>query len=795
MPFYETEIYYFNGDREKAIATGEAALQKGGQYYDLQLEQLLGHALFEKRQFSRALPYLEKYVTSTPKVSREDLYELSYCYYQAGQWNKAIEGFKELGGKEDSLAQNSMYLLADAYLRTNQKPSARSAFLFCELNSSNAAQKEISQFNYGKLSYELSYLDVALTELENFIATYPSSSYSGEAKELLVNVLANTNNYKDALTLFESIRSQNLTVLRSYPRILYGRAVELINDQQLDEADQLLDRIFTAPYNEGQIQAAYFWKGEIAYRNNEPDSAIYYLARYLLNPVDYGEVNPRDARYTLGYSYMKVQDFAEAQRNFEQVATRVSLASGSLEQDAFIRLADCYFMQKKFQVAQQMYGEVIRQNLPEADYAYYQTAIIAGASSNFTEKINILHSLPLRYPSSNLVPEASMELANTYMAAENFKDAVGPLNNILGSPKGQPLKPKAYLNLGVCYFNLNDNDAALNNFKLLISSFPNSSESDDAIEYIQSIFVSRQQPEEFVSFMRQNGKNISHNEEDSLTYVSAELRYEQKDFDNALTGFQNYLSKFPDGTYTLDADFLSAEIYNTRKDYKNALVYYEAVAAKAPNRYAETAVLQAARLNYFDLQDYSSAEQYYAQLKTIATQPDDRLESMRGLLRCQYKLAQWPDAVQNASELLQQKGIATDDKMMANMVVAKNDQLTHQLNEAIIAFRSVVDLGKSEYAAEARYQIAEILFEEQKYKEAEKAGFEVINKAGSYDYWITKAYILLGNIYFAEKDFFNAEATLKSVVANAADTSLQQEAQKQLDIVTAEDNKNSKVQQ
>jgi hypothetical protein len=44
---------------------------------------------------------------------------------------------------------------------------------------------------------------------------------------------------------------------------------------------------------------------------------------------------------------------------------------------------------------------------------------------------------------------------------------------------------------------------------------------------------------------------------------------------------------------------------------------------------------------------------------------------MRGLLRCQFKLQQWSEAAGNASELLQQKGIAADDKMMANMVIAK----------------------------------------------------------------------------------------------------------------------------
>ena len=311
VPYYVTEIYYFNSDRDKAIESAEAALQKGNQYYALQLKQLLGHAYFEKKQFSKALPYLEEYVQNTEKVRREDLYELSYCYYVAKQWSKAITGFKELGGKQDSLAQNSMYLLGDAYLKTDQKASARNAFLFCELNSSNTTQKQISQFLYAKLSYELGYQDVALTELQSFNATYPKSTYIGEARELLIEVLANTNNYKDALTLIQSLPAQSESAQRVYPRILYGRAVELVNDQQVNEADALLNKVFTAPYNEAQLQPAMFWKGEIAYRTGKADSAVYYLQNYLRKPASYGEVNGQDARYILGYSYLKLADYRQ----------------------------------------------------------------------------------------------------------------------------------------------------------------------------------------------------------------------------------------------------------------------------------------------------------------------------------------------------------------------------------------------------------------------------------------------------------------------------------------------------
>ncbi|HWB24327.1 MAG TPA: tetratricopeptide repeat protein [Chitinophagaceae bacterium] len=795
VPYYETEIYYFQGEKDKALETGEKALQAGDQYYTLQLKQLVGHIYFEKRNFAKALPYLEDYVTHTEKVSREDLYELSFCYYQAKRWRDAAEGFKELGGKQDSLAQNSMYLLADAYLKLNQKPSARSAFLFCALNSSNAKQKEISKFNYGKLSYELGYNDVALTELKGFISAYPKSDYLPEAKDLLVNVLANTNNYKEALELVKSLGTQSESVKRVYPKILYGHATELVNDQQIGQADDLLSQIFTAPYNDAQLPFANFWKGEIAYRNNNYDSAIFYLNNYMRNPVAYGEVNITNAEYTLGYSAMRQEDYANALKYFESITTTVSPSSTPLQQDAYMRSADCYFMQKNYSKALQMYDAVLNYNLPAGDYALYQKGIIAGASGQLPLKISLLQSLAQRYPSSSLAPDASMEIANTYIANENYESAVPALNNLLKSKNADAFKPQAYLKLGIAYYNLKDNDNAIKSFKSLITAYPNSTESDQAVDYVRSIFVENQRPGDFVNFMHDAGKTVSFSEQDSLTYVSANIAYTKGTPDEALKALNDYITKFPDGQYAIDANYLAADILNTKQAYVEALQYYMVVAQKAPNKYAEVSVLNAARICYFELKDYNKAEQYYEQLKTLATSPENKLESMRGLLRCQYKLSQWADAVPNAQDLLQQKGLATDDKMMSNMVIAKNYQLNNQLDEATTAYKTVVGLGKSEYEAEARYRIAEILFTQNKLPDAEKAAFEVINKAGSYDYWITKAYILLGDVYYQEKDYFNAEATLKSVTQNASYADLKAEAQTKLDTVIADKNKNSKVEQ
>jgi len=795
VPYYIAQIYYIQGKKEDAIAYAEKKLKKGTSYYDVEMNQLLGHAHFERGEFTEALPFLEAYVNKTKKVRREDLYELSYCYYQAKQYPKAIEGFKQLSGKEDTLSQHAMYMLGDAYLKTGQKANARNAYLFCASNSSNSSLKEVSKYNYAKLSYELGYQDEALNSLQSFLTEYPNSTYNKEAKELLVSVLANTSNYADALNLLQTVDKPSENAKKLYPRILFGRATEYINDGRLAEADALLDKAMKEPANAAILPYINFWKGEIAYRNNKIDDAIRYYNNYVTagSPAS-GEANAMNAKYNLGYSYLRKENYPAALSFFEPVGKNASLNADPIIQDAYIRTADCYFMNRDYTKANAMYGNVIKFSWPAEDYATFQQAMIAGIK-NPGDKINLLNTMNRKFPTSSLVTDGNMEIAKGYMSQERFKEAIPYLNNIIKEQGNSSQKPQAYLRLGICYYNLNNTGEALNQYKTLIAQYPNSDEANDALDDVKTISVETGKTSDYVDFMKKAGKPLSTDAEDSLTFSAAEAQYENGNVTASLNSFNNYLQKFPDGAHTVDANFYRGEIYNSKGDWNNALNGYEAVVAEAPNKYAEKSALTAARIYFFELKNYAKAETYYTQLKQFTTNQENKLEAMRGLLRSQYQQQKWTDAVNNAKDLLNQKGSSSDDKALANMAIAKSYQVGGQYDLAIANYKTVVTINKSALAAEARYEIANSWFAVDHLSEAEKAAFETINKSGSYDYWVTKSYILLGDIYFKEKDYFNAKATFQSIVDHSINMELKTEAQTKLSKVIEEEGKNSKVGQ
>jgi len=768
-PFYISQIHYFNGNIDAAMQSCEKALSIEGQYYNLPLQQLMGHLLFEKKQYQKAIPYLAKYVAAQQKVEVQDLYQLSFCYFQDQQWEKSISGFKKLANVEDSLGQNSMYLLGTAYLKVNDKNGAKNAFMLCSSKSINLAQKEISLFNYGKLLVELREYSLAISVLDRFMDNYPQSVNYAESKSLWITALAFNNNFKQAIEAYQLIETPSLELLKIYPAILYGLSCNYINDGEVEKAYALLNQLKNAPYNGNFLSAAHFWLGEISYKMGKITDAIGYLQKFMLDPVENGEVKTANARYILGYCYLKSGEYQKALIQFKEISNLTGITSLDIyQQDAYVRIGDCQMMLKKINDALVTYQHIIDLSWSYADYAFLQKSILLGGMGKVSEKNKMLTNFENSFPNSVYVNDARMELADTYISQEKFQDAIAPLSKISLDRSASKFYPQAYYKLGIVYFNLDKNQMALQTFKDLYSNYPNSTESENAIEYIRNIFIEDQTPELYVQFMNEYGHPLTVNEQDSLIFRAAVLKYEQKKYTESAVGLVSYLQKFPNGKYSLEATHLVAEIAYSKQAYDTALVYFSIIADKAPNIYAERAALIAARLNYFNFQNYQLAEKYFSILLNIATQKENTTEANKGLLRCQFKGEKWEEASKIAQEILADKNSATDDIEMANMTIYHQKLIAGDTITALQIINKVIKTGSSIITAEAHYQLANLFIVQNKLNLAEKTAFDIIKKQASYEYWVTKTYILLGDIYVAQKDIFNAIATYKSVADNAS---------------------------
>ncbi|MFM2137945.1 MAG: hypothetical protein RJA57_252, partial [Bacteroidota bacterium] len=428
------------------------------------------------------------------------------------------------------------------------------------------------------------------------------------------------------------------------------------------------------------------------------------------------------------------------------------------------------------------------------DYATFQVAMLAGVRSA-ADKITGMNTLVRKFPGSPLVTDAQLEVANTYMGNEKFREAIPYLEKVIEAGRNRAVVATALLKLGTAFYNTDNNPAALKQFRLLVTGYPNAPETGDALDYIRTIYIEDGKPDAYAAFMREIDRPLTISTEDSLTYQAAEKLFDAQKVMEALAAFGAYLERFPRGAHALDAHYRMAVLCLQKKDWSRALPSLEAVLAEVPNRYAEPAALAAARTTFFEIKDPVRAEGFYVQLKQFSTTQENRLEAMRGLLRCQYRQQKWKEAQENARELSEIKGSSTDDRSLAQMAIARSLESDGQFDQAIPYFRTVIQLNRSALAAEARYAIAQCWFRLNKLSDSEKAAFETINRSGSYDHWITRAYLLLGDIYLRQKDYFNAKATFQSVAANASEPPLQEEARTKLERVNVEEAAAGKLNQ
>lgn len=767
-PFYISQLHYFLGDIEAALINTQKALTQKGQFYESQLQQLMGHLLFEKKSYAEALPYLENYISKQEKVETQDLYQLSFCYFQSQDWTKAIIGFKQLATIEDSIGQNSMYLLATSFLKMNDKNGAKNAFLLCATNSLNKVQKEIALYNYIKLSIELKEYSNALNSIEKFESTYINSIYLAEIKNLYISALSLSNNFIKAFEIFETMDSISDDLIKLYPNVLYGRACLFINDGETEKAYTLLNKLLSIPYNLNLLPKANFWIGELSYKMGRILETISSLESFIANPTENGEVNLLNANYTLAYAYLKSNNYQTALKIFTKISNLTSPAFYTMiHKDAFVRMADCQLMLKQFKIALTSFDKIINTSWPYVDYAQIQKANILGGMGKNNDKIKILSTFETNYPNSTYLNDARMELAETFIAQESFQFAIAPLTQILLDKKEIAFHAKAFYKLGIVYFNLNKNEAAILTFKDLYLNYPAAIETENATEFVRNIYIEDQTPELFVKFMNDYNKPLSLNEQDSLIYRAAIIKYEQKKYIESVNGFLKYLYTFPNGKYNLDAKNFIAEIYYAQDIYDSAAYYFGKVANQAPNPFAERAALIAARLNYFNLNDFVLAEKYFNTLLQFSTQHESKMEAFKGLLRCYYKSEKWYDGAKIATAVLEDHGSAIDDIMMANMTIYHQSLLNGDTTTSIQKLEKIISYNSSLITAEAHYELAKVYFLSNQLNFAEKTAFDAIKKQAAYEFWVTKSYLLLGDIYIAQNDLFNAIATFKSIAENA----------------------------
>lgn len=797
VPYYIAEIYYFTGDRERAFNEAMDLVKRPEKsYYHNELHLLIAQILFEDERYGEALPYFEQYYNSADKIRKEDLYEMAYCYYRVKEWKNAIDKFKPLSNAQDSLGQTAMYLLGDCYLKTGDKKSARNAFSICANMSFNPAQQEAAMLLTARLSYEMGYNDEAISYVNALLNTYPNSSFRDDAKTLLSDLLIKTSNYREAYDVLADVTKRDAEYRRTYQKVTYGYAMTYLQNGNYHTADSLLEQSLKYSSDNGYQGAATFWKGDVAYKLKRYADAIRY-SKYFISQGSHTQVqylSPaatlQNAYLNIGYSSMELGDFAAAQDYFSK-AQQTTEGDGVLAANAILREADAVFMQKEYAKAISLYDKVIALNKEDADYARFQKAIIMGLQGKNADKAAMLQSLISS--NSAYATNARYELALVYIEDDKYQQAISMLEPLTGSFEGRAFATRAWMKIGFAYQQLSDEAKAIEAYKHVVLEYPGSEERPAALDALKSLYIQTNQPASYTKLLKEANLSPEDNSSaDSTYYAAAEAQFSAGNWQKAKQAFGQYLANHPTGVFVTKAHYYKGESHYNLKEYSDALKEYDALLNSTWNQFSENSSKRAASIAYLN-KDYQSAINYYTMLRNNAMSAENLQLAYSGLMQSNYHLKNFEPAYTYADTLSTLPDI--DENTMADVQLfkARSLQQANKQNEALTVYRQLETAKKSAVAAEARYQVAAIYLQQNKLKEAEEAANNTIRQSAGNDYWVVKSYILLADVLAQQKDYFNAKATLQSIVKNTKIAELKEEATKKLAAVKELEKKQSKL--
>ncbi|MDX9883633.1 MAG: tetratricopeptide repeat protein [Prolixibacteraceae bacterium] len=768
IPFYISQIYYKQGKYADVVNYTVPLIEKVDAKEQPELAKIIGDSYFHLQQFDKAIVYLKFFFETGDRKGREENYMLGYCYYLDREETKAIPHFENASKGNDKLAQNAYYHLADCYVATGDKNKARAAFEAASNMDFDDKIKEDALFNFAKITYELSYspFNETIKAFDKYISLYPDSERNDAAYDYLVQVYMNTNNYGDAIASIEKIKVKSPSIKKAYQRVTFYRALENFNNLNYEAAIGFFDKsVENGQYNRDLEARANFWKAEAFYRLGHYSKAIDGFNRFLRSPGAISLPEYQTAHYNMGYAFFKQKDYTGALSWFRKYATQNEHNQSDKLADAYNRLGDCYFVERDYSMAIACFDKSYQMKLYDPDYALFQKAFCLGIQRENEQKISNLRTLLQVFPKSQYFDDALYELGRAYELTQPLV-ATGYYQDLAKEYPQSNFAPKALLQLGLIHYNGNEFKKSVSFYKQVTGQYPNSAEAQAALLGIKNNYVEMNDVDAYFEYAEKlgTGIRISASEQDSLTYMAAEKLFMAGD-KKARPQFENYLQKFPQGSFVLHSTFYLAESQYNDGEFSAALPNYEYVISQPDNGFTEQALAKASELT-FNAGNFARALDIYERLERASTTKWNLLKARAGLMRCLFAMNDYRNTIDAAKILLGSENVTDEMKREANHKLAVSYVQTEKYEQALPVLEKLATDVKSQEGAEAKYLIAEIHFRNKKPAQSEKEIMDFISTNTPHQYWLAKSFILLADIYLQNNDEFQAKHTLKSIIEN-----------------------------
>ncbi|MBR1551839.1 MAG: tetratricopeptide repeat protein [Muribaculaceae bacterium] len=768
--YYITQIDYHNKNYRDVIKSGEKLLEEeNNDYFDAELNRLVGESYYHTGDKGRARTYLQRYLDNPEgEPYRTATYTMGVLDYEAGNYDSALSRLTQSVGEDDALAQSAYLYMGQCRLKKNDLNGAARAFEQAAKMTHDANVRETAFYNYAISQNQggRTPFDQSIDMLEQFLNDYPRSRYKDNVEGYLVDAYMSTSDYSKALSSINHIKNPGSKVLKAKQTVLYNLGVQsLANGKNADAINYLQQAVSLGNQDKAILNESRLWLAEAQYRTGDYKSAASNQQAYVKNATA-KENNYGLAQYNLGYSLYQQKSYKAARTAFQNAVKSGQLPADLLA-DAHSRIGDTNYYLQDYTAAQASYDEAVKADKTTGgDYAMFQKGVMMGLAKDYAAEVTQLDAFLKAYPKSQYAPQAMLEKGNALAAADRGQDAVTAYNALLKAyPKSVEAR-KGLLQMAIVDKNLNNENAAIEAYKRVIKDYPSSDEAQAAAEDMKLLMADRGELADFERFLNSvpNAPRIDVSEVDRLTFEAAEkLAIADKP---SITKMQNYLSNYPNGAYAPKAKYYIGRYYYSQNKLGDALTSLDdALKGNSEASFAEDAMAMRADI-LMRQGKKADALKAYQDLADRSSSADNRTTAQLGLLRAAQAMGNWDVVTTTATDLMKRGGLTAAEEQEVKLARALADVHLNNVQEAVADLKSLAANPKSEAGAQAAYELANLQLSQGNLKDAERTVNNLIDAGTPHNYWLAKSFIVLSDVYRKQGKTDEARDYLLSLKSN-----------------------------
>lgn len=770
-PYYITQIYYLQENYAEVTEFAPSRIDSMKPADQVEMNHLVGDAYFKLGKYDEAVPYLEAYNLKAA-TTRDDDYELGYAYFKSLAYDKAIRYFDKVSRIKDTLGQIALYHAAEAYMSLNQLAYARKAFEAASELDMDLMIKEDALYNYAVLSYKLDLnpYDEAVIALEHYLAEYPDSPRKNVVYQYLVNVYTSTRNYAKALESLDKLPNKDIKLKSAYQLIAFNRGVELYQKGDYRAAIETFRLIEKYPVSQDISANGVFWTADCHFILKEMLKAIELYTAYLSMPTAYSSPLKADAYYNIGYAQLELKNNDKVREAFNSYLQQSSLTNKRKKADAHMRLGDSYYMDRRNTEAIANYEAAFNLKSGYEDQALFFLARLYGFEKQTAKKIENLQDIINNYPNSSYMQASVYEVALSYLGSGNNDKALRYFEQIVTDYPTSIMVKDALHYIGDIYFKKGEYTKSESYFRKVLAEYGNDRETcKREVEGLAEIYTAQRNLDKVEQLANQYpcADSIRFQVEDKF-YTQAMARYEDSSWNAAVTEFDRYLNKYPNGKYTNEILNYKADALYKLKQEAEAVAIYRTTLQGPDDDFTETAAQRTARF-LFNGGQHEAALPYYSRLEKVAKSPDLIYNASLGLMRCHYLLENYANAADYAKRVLLNTKITNAVKLEAEFIKGISLAKTNNFADAKPSLEYVIKNTTTIIASEAKYTIAESYFRDGDLGKTDTEIRALLKMKPQYNYWVAKGLILQTKVLMEQGDLFQAEQTILSVRNNYKD--------------------------